>query len=216
MKKYKYGTPGRVLNYAAPVYDIFMNFFLNNYDKKTAELIYSDITKICKANYLLDIGCGTGSITGILSKKLNNGFCVGIDAAPKMIKIAVKKNYQVKNAAFINTVSENLPFDNKSFDCVINTMFLHHIPYDSKIRTFKEIYRILKHGGVAYTIDFSKPENIAGKLFLKSSAFLLAQNEIAENAKYSLDYFLNITGFKNVSITNLKFGIIYKIIGVKP
>ncbi len=215
LKKYKYGTPGRVLNYAAPVYDFCINFFMPNYDKKMAELICGDISEISSVKNMLDIGCGTGAITGILANKLKTNLCVGIDAAPKMIQTAVKKHSAFSNITFITTVSEKLPFSNESFDCIVNTMFLHHIPYDSKVQTFKEIYRILKPGGIVYTIDFSRPKRLAGQILIKILAALLIQNEIAENAQYSLDFFLQTTGFKNIKINNLKFGLVYKVIGIK-
>jgi len=187
MKKYKYGTPGRVLNYAAPMYDKIMNFFMFNYDKNLANMIFKDISQKNSKINILDIGCGTGSITYLIAEKFNARICAGIDAAPKMVLTAKKKYYHSNILKFANAVSEHLPYKDNSFDCVVNTMFLHHIPYNSKMQTFREINRVLKPDGIVYTVDFSRPRTILGRAIIKTLAAALIQSEIAENAKYSLD-----------------------------
>lgn len=216
MKKYKYGTPGRVLNYAAPLYDKVMNFFMSGYDANLSEIIYEDIKKYLPLKKILDIGCGTGSISAILTEKFKSEICAGIDAAPKMVSLAHKKFYGNKSLQFANAVSEKLPYKDNAFDCVINTMFLHHIPFDSKIQTFQEIYRVLKPGGLVYTVDLSKPSNLFGVAALKISAAMLIQSEISENADYSLDFFVLRGGFKDVIIKPIKFGMVFKCYGFKP
>jgi len=219
--KYKFGTPGRVLNYAAPVYEFLTNLFLLGYDKKTAKNIVSDLEKIFentiatkKKIRILDIGCGTGAITRLLANNQYIEKIIGIDAAPKMIKLASQRKSNI-TISFINTVSEYLPFKDNIFDCVINTMFLHHIPLNSKIQTFSEINRVLKKDGIIYTIDFSKSPKQLQNILVKLLALILLQPEITENVEYGIPYFIELSNFEIIENSNYKFNMVSKIIAQK-
>ena len=90
-----------------------------------------------KKDYLvLDIGCGTGEQL----KKLNNA--VGLDISIEMAKISHNKTGKF----VVVGDAENLPFKNKTFDCVISFFgALNHVNLN---RTLKEIKRVLKDDGV--------------------------------------------------------------------
>ena len=92
---------------------------------------------------LLDIGCGTGFIIDIAKEYFEN--ITGIDITPKMIeKINCTKNVNVYIAN-----AESLPFENNIFNVCTAHAFLHHIlEFKSSL---KEIYRVLKKGGILYT-----------------------------------------------------------------
>lgn len=127
------------------------------YDEKNV-ILYSKYGKIsCKniAKYLenkeydnlLDIGCGTGYLIDLLKK--HKAQYTGLDLSPNMIKIAKSKN--IKNAKFIEGVSDNLPFDDNTFDVVTCSQSFHHYPDTDK--ALKEAYRVLKPGGLYIISD---------------------------------------------------------------
>ncbi|MFB3063081.1 MAG: class I SAM-dependent methyltransferase, partial [Gammaproteobacteria bacterium] len=43
--------------------------------------------------------------------------------------------------------STKLPFRDRHFDCVLSSLFFHHLLPDAKQLTFREVHRVLKPGG---------------------------------------------------------------------
>lgn len=93
-------TRGRTLDHAAGVYDFFEPILLlgkqAEYDAKIVSLL-----ELEKSDRVLDLGCGTGVLTRMIADQLDSeaeGVSIGIDAAAKMISVAVK-NERPKPAA---------------------------------------------------------------------------------------------------------------------
>jgi demethylmenaquinone methyltransferase/2-methoxy-6-polyprenyl-1,4-benzoquinol methylase len=64
----------------------------------------------------IDLGCGIGYITNLLSKKLGiNNELVGLDYSKKFIEYA-KKNTENENIRFVQGDIRNLEFDSNTFD----------------------------------------------------------------------------------------------------
>lgn len=102
------------------------------------ELIKS--TNIKSGDRVLDIGCGPGNSSNIISE--TGAEVTGIDFSQKMVDVAIvnfpKITFQQANA-------ENIPTPDNSFDVVIANYLVHHLPDPEKV--FSEIYRILKPNG---------------------------------------------------------------------
>ena len=152
-------THGMPLNWLAPVYDrICLTFGLGLAFRKT--------TLRCAAlkpgERVLDVGCGTGVLTRLVAEVVGEkGQAVGIDPATKMISIA-KENAAIEKsrAEFRVAAIENLPFEDSSFDCVLSSLMIHHLPPDLKLTGLTEIYRVLKSGGRPLAVDIYRPVNL--------------------------------------------------------
>lgn len=117
----------------------------------------SGIYEMCKEDYppilneikkndfetLLDAGCATGPMLSLLTEEYPDKEYVGLDLSPKMIEVAKTKN--LTNTRFIEGDCESMPFDDNSFDIIINSQSYHHYPNPQAF--FKEVYRVLKPGG---------------------------------------------------------------------
>ncbi|ORX54185.1 putative methyltransferase type 11 [Piromyces finnis] len=127
---------------------------------KAAEKYESDeagIYKLCKEDYLpildeikkiefetlLDAGCGTAPMASLLKEAYPNKKYTGIDLSEKMIEKAKEKN--LENTEFMVGDCENLPFEEGSFDVVINSQSFHHYPNPQNF--FNSVYKVLKPGG---------------------------------------------------------------------
>ena len=93
---------------------------------------------------VLDVGTGTGFLA-IMAAEL--GFFVsGIDFSEKMLEIARKKTKERElDIFYIKGDFNELPFDNSSFDYVVNSRVLWTVTDPEKVLT--EWKRVLKKGG---------------------------------------------------------------------
>lgn len=99
-----------------------------------------------KTHRVLDIGCGSGTITRNILRTVG---CtsIGIDVSEECIKYASEKSIQEGLASdFLVGSIESLPFIEKTFDIVIASHIIEHVPFPEKI--FLELKRILKDGGI--------------------------------------------------------------------
>ena len=112
--------------------------------------ILEELKKIPFEN-LLDVGCGTGPMIELLVSEYPDKQYTGLDLTPKMIETANAKD--LHNAEFIVGDSENLPFENESFDAVICANSFHHYPHPQKF--FDGVSRVLKPGGRLILRDYT-------------------------------------------------------------
>ena len=103
---------------------------------------------------VLDIGCGPGFFTVLLSKA---GFNVtSVDYTPSML-VKAKENLikmapdKVGNVKFMRMDAQNLEFNDQEFDVVLSRNLTWNLP-DPK-RAYSEWHRVLKKGGVMLNFD---------------------------------------------------------------
>jgi len=97
---------------------------------------------------LLDIGCGWGRWTIAAAR---SGFrAVGVDPEPDFIAAAERVAVQLGvDPRFVVGESARLPFADASFDAVFSFSVLQHLTAANNARTFEEIRRVLRPGGLA-------------------------------------------------------------------
>jgi ubiquinone/menaquinone biosynthesis C-methylase UbiE len=154
-----------------------VEFLTTNY-KSTDIIIYSSIKKILKdykieeepnrgefrinaikkyisnweaiaPTFYLDIGCFDGEITRALGKFFNlNKFQIhGIDIK-EYNKPTDEVNSSENEYIFTPYDGITIPYDGESFDLITCFMVLHHVPEKNITTLLKEIYRIMKSGGI--------------------------------------------------------------------
>ena len=89
---------------------------------------------------VLDLGCGTGRLTGNLLER--GASVIGVDVSREMLNILKKKFPQVET---VLADVENLPFEDNRFDLVMANFLIVHLK-DLDL-AFREIYRVLKDDG---------------------------------------------------------------------
>ena len=105
----------------------------------------------------LDLASGTGDITFELEAR--GATVVGLDITPRMVELACSKQIQSQaNCTFLVGDMMALPFPNSSFDLVTTGYGLRNVPIlESSLR---EIYRVLRPGGLFFSLDFNQPSNV--------------------------------------------------------
>jgi len=122
-----------------------------------------ELAGIREGESVLDVGCGTGTLTLAAKRRAGAGAVRGIDASPEMVQVARDKAArQGVEVDFQVALIEDLPFPDASFDVVLSSLMLHHLPDDLKRRGFLEIRRVLKQGGRLVAVDLSGANGIMG------------------------------------------------------
>src|SRR5260221_8761154 len=106
---------------------------------------YHNALKLVKGKVVLDIACGEGYGTKILSKSANKVFGIDIDSAS--IDHA-KKTYGENNIEFICGNVKNIPLPDNSVDVVVSYETIEHIDEGTQNDFLTEIKRVLKKGGI--------------------------------------------------------------------
>jgi len=96
---------------------------------------------------VLDVGCGTGDFLRLLAPIVSPGTAVGVDLSETMIAEARQRSAEnVDNLSFrVGSVLE-LPFPVASFDRVLATQLLLHVP--DPLKALAEMKRVLAPSGV--------------------------------------------------------------------
>lgn len=115
----------------------------------------ADLARLQPGEEVLDVGCGTGTLALVARQRVGAiGSVSGIDPSLQMIAQARRKATQRKLAInFKVGVIEQLDFPDQSFDVVLSTFMMHHLPDDLKRRGLREVVRVLKPGGRLLVID---------------------------------------------------------------
>jgi ubiquinone/menaquinone biosynthesis C-methylase UbiE len=110
---------------------------------------------------VLDVGCGTGVLTRLTAEAVGpSGRVVGIDPSPGMLGVARRNAVQTNSRAeFKFAAIEHLPFEDGSFDVVLSSCMLHHLPAETKHEGLREVWRALRPGGRFVAVDIDRPAN---------------------------------------------------------
>ena len=95
---------------------------------------------------VLDVGCGSGWATRILSEYAFNGRVTGIDISDEMISVARAASPSQPNVDFEIASAEQLPFTDHEFTHAFSMESLYY--YRNIPQSLKEIHRVLKPGGL--------------------------------------------------------------------
>ncbi len=97
------------------------------------------------SDLVLDCGCGEGFYSVLLSE-LYQCRVIAVDIDRELLEKAKKWIGKRKNVSFQVADIIELPFGDETFNKIILSEVLEHIPDDG--RAIKEIYRVLKKGGI--------------------------------------------------------------------
>ncbi len=114
---------------------------------------------------VLDVGCGTGTLAMEVQSRVGRaGRVAGVDPSPQQIararSKAARRNVPIE---FQIGVIEQLAFPDQTFDVVLSTLMMHHLPTNLKRQGLAEIARVLKPGGRLVIADFKRKQERAGQ-----------------------------------------------------
>jgi demethylmenaquinone methyltransferase/2-methoxy-6-polyprenyl-1,4-benzoquinol methylase len=101
----------------------------------------------------VDLACGTGDVAFALAQRYPQGTVCGVDLTPEMLEIARARN-RFPNVSLQLGDMHHLPFESASVDIVTGSYALRNAP--SLGVALAEVQRVLRPGGTAAFLDFSK------------------------------------------------------------
>jgi len=148
-------NPTGAIIHSAFKYDLLVAALTLGRERKFRERLLAP-AELRAGESVLDIGCGTGSLAIVAKAHVGqHGRVIGVDPSPEMIARArtkaARKNQDVD---FQVAWAQALPFPDASFDVVLSTVMLHHIPRAGREDALREVRRVLKPTGRLVAIDF--------------------------------------------------------------
>lgn len=205
-------------------YDFLNRLLTFGIDQKWRKLVVKTVAKK-KPETILDIATGTGDFA-IMLAKLNPKKVIGLDLSQGMLDIGIQKIAKKNLSNLIEMVqgdSENLPFEDNSFDAITVGFGVRN--FENLDKGLQEILRVLKPNGIFIVLETSQPEgSIMKPLFKFYSKYIIPTiGRLFSKDKSAYDYlpesaaafpygkkFNNIlqkNGFNTIANKPLTFGI---------
>ncbi len=188
-------VPALKHTFLTPAYDILIRLTIPELAFKTRLLVDA---RLRPGDRVLDVGCGTGTLL-LLAKRLEpDAQLVGIDADPEILGMAWRKLARAGMHVHLEAgYATSLPFAEESFDRVLSTLAIHHLPGHEKRRAFREIARVLRRDGTFHLADFGPPADRTSRL-ISWLVERVGGEYVQENFRGELPAMLSDAGFSNV------------------
>jgi ubiquinone/menaquinone biosynthesis C-methylase UbiE len=183
--------PALSFKWLTPFYDPLFKFVMREEALRRGLIRQANIQPGMR---VLDLGCGTGTLTLILKRVHPNVDVTGLDGDREVLDIARKKSLGT-NIQWDEGLASFLPYSNSAFDRVVTSLVIHHLSTDDKRRAFKEIYRVLESHGELHALDFSQPYSL---LTRSMSACMRRLEQVADNFDGLIPQFITEAGFHSV------------------
>ncbi len=148
---------------------------------------------------VLDLGCGTGTLTLMIKQAHPQAEVIGLDGDPKVLEIAGEKAARTGvEITWARGMAWELPYPDDAFDRAVSSLVFHHLTTENKHRAFQEILRVLTPGGEFHMIDFGKPRTLEMKVM---ASVMRHFEETKDNLDGQIQKMLEKVGFRCVDET---------------
>lgn len=145
---------------------------------------------------VLDVGCGTATLTGMLAAACPGAEVIGLDGDPKALAIGRAK---LAAAGVRVELREGMayapPFPPASFDRVVSSLLFHHLATDDKRRTLAALHTLLRAGGELHIADWGRPRSAGQRIAFLSVQLLDGFRTTADNVRGRLPALITNAGF---------------------
>ena len=149
---------------------------------------------------VFDLGCGTGTLAVAIKKQFPRVEIVGLDPDPRALARARRKAAREALAIqFDQGFGDQLPYPAALFDRALSSFMFHHLPSEERLKTLREVYRVLKPGGEFHLADFEGPEDHKQGFFKR---LLFSHAHLKENSAASVIALMKEAEFADAAKTS--------------
>lgn len=150
-------------------------------------------------DHVLDLGCGTATLTLLIKTLHPDAEVVGLDADPKALAVARHKAREAGLVVGLDRgMAMDLPYPDDTFDHVFSSLLFHHLTSANKRRTLREVVRVLRAGGGFHLVDWGKPTNALLRAAFVPVQLLDGFETTADNVRGELPRLIAEAGFTEV------------------
>src|SRR5271166_5032727 len=169
---------------SAFLYDMMLTVLTFGREQAFRESIL-DAGGVAPGNRVLDVGCGTGTLTLAAKRRVGpNAEVHGVDPSEEMIARAKTKAARQGLAVALDIASaQKLPFPDASFDVVLSSLMLHHLPEPSRKQAVAEMGRVLRPAGRLLIVELVRKPGLLSSLIPGRSSHRHAHSHAFDDAK---------------------------------
>jgi ubiquinone/menaquinone biosynthesis C-methylase UbiE len=191
--------PALRFKWLTPLYDPLLKWVMR---EETFKRKLTQQANIQPGMKVLDLGCGTGTLTLMLKNSCPEAEITGMDGDAQVLDVARQKT-RGANIQWDEGLASSLPYPDSAFDRVVTSLVIHHLVTDDKRRAFKEIYRVLrspdpasgKPNGELHVLDFGAPRSLLARFI---TTYMRRLEETADNFDGLIPRFVTEAGFGGV------------------
>ena len=157
---------------------------------------------------VLDLGSGTGTLALWAKQAQPAARIVGLDGDPQILEIARRKARKRRcEIEFREGLSYRLPFEDNSFDCVLSSLFFHHLVPDDKRATLVEVRRVLRPGGELHIADWGAAVGPVSRALFRAGQRLDGEANTIDHVTGRFQDYLSQAGFQQVEVRESFFTV---------
>lgn len=156
LRNFHFQTDGYLSEESAEIYDHQVEILFNGAAQTMRRLtLLPLVEKFSRTDSfsILDVGCGTGSLTIDLARTFPKAKITAVDLSFPYLKLAQKKLNKFPRVGFLQGNAEDLPFKDQTFDAVVSCYLFHELPRTAREKVIQEMNRLKKPTGVAAITD---------------------------------------------------------------
>jgi SAM-dependent methyltransferase len=155
-------VPAAGQDWLLPLYDPFLRWVMRE-DRFKGRLVRE--AHVPPGARVLDLGCGTATLTLLVERLHPDAKLVGLDGDPKVLEIARRKVESAgSRIALERGLAYDLPYPDASFDRVLSSMVFHHLTREHKVAALREVARVLAPGGELHVVDFGPSDGLRARV----------------------------------------------------